>query len=232
MYVKLFGSILDSSIWSADPNTRLLWITMLAMADEFGIVYASVDGLAHRARISEDDCIKAVAILEGPDKHSRDGTSGERIRRLTGGWELLNYQHYREMRTREQVAASVRKQRSRSKNRDTSRKTVTRHVVTTEAEAVSRSRKQRGKQLPTPTASSTNGTPTLTPAQYAILRLREAVWQAGTDGRLDIRWPNVPDEIRDRARRAWLASGWNVAEFHEGKDFGNSKRFCAAFDLP
>ena len=40
-YTKLFNSILASTIWRADDKTRIVWITLLAMADKHGIVEAS-----------------------------------------------------------------------------------------------------------------------------------------------------------------------------------------------
>lgn len=119
VYVKLFGSILDSSIWSTDLATRVVWITMLTMADEYGIVYASVDGLANRARISIPECERALAVLSNGDKHSRTkndrGTAleGRRVEAVDGGWQVINYQKYRELRSRKQIADAVRQARHR-----------------------------------------------------------------------------------------------------------------------
>lgn len=107
-FVKLHGSILDSSIWSQTDTTRLVWITMLAMANENGVVEASVDGLARRAVVSIESCEGALAALLGPDPRSRDGTAGERIEKVPGGWLVLNHGNYRERRTAEQVATAKR----------------------------------------------------------------------------------------------------------------------------
>jgi hypothetical protein len=136
VYVKLFGTILDSSIWATDLATRVVWITMLAMADEFGIVSASVGGLARRACVSEKECAKALKNLLSPDPDSRTKEhDGRRIEPLEGGWRLLNYAKYRELRTRKQMADAMRQTRHRHSKRDTSRQPVTSHDVTTEAEA-------------------------------------------------------------------------------------------------
>lgn len=69
-----------------------------------------------------------------------------------------------------------------------------------------------------------------TSSLIAIVELREAVWAAGYDGRLDISWEKVKAHHRDKCKAAWLASGWTVTEFHAGKDFGNSKRFRTVYD--
>lgn len=117
MYVKLFASILDSSIWSADAPTRLLWITMLAMADENGMVYASMSGLANRARLSIPECEGALAVLAAPDPESRTPDhEGRRVERMRGGWLLLNYAAYREIRTKGQMATAARQARYRDRH--------------------------------------------------------------------------------------------------------------------
>lgn len=156
MYVKLFGSILDSSIWAADLATRVVWITMLAMADEYGIVYASVTGLARRAAVSDSACRKALKALASPDGESRTEThEGRRIEALEGGWRLLNYQKYRELRTRKQMADAIRQSRHRHKQRDESHASVTSNDVTTEAVAVA-----SDTETPSRVPRATQGKPT------------------------------------------------------------------------
>lgn len=119
MYVKLFGSILDSSIWSEDHATRLVWITMLAMADEAGTVHAALPGLAKRAGVTRDECDHAIRILSSPDKESRsEEAEGRRIEKVDGGWALINYEKYRQIRTREQLQAARRMRRYRDRQRN------------------------------------------------------------------------------------------------------------------
>lgn len=145
MYVKLFGSILDSSIWSSDLATRVVWITMLAMADEFGIVYASVTGLARRAQVSIPECRRALQILSASDEDDRSGVrGGQRIEELQGAWQLINYAKYRELRSHKQVVDAARQARNRRTDRDTSRESVTRHDVTVEAEAEAEAESEDG----------------------------------------------------------------------------------------
>jgi hypothetical protein len=101
-YVKLFGSILASTIWRESNETRLVWITMLAMADRDGIVSASVPGLAHMAQVTVPECEAALECLSSEDPYSRTKDhGGRRIAPTEGGWLILNYEHYRDMASAE-----------------------------------------------------------------------------------------------------------------------------------
>ena len=91
-YTKLFNSILASTIWREDDKTRIVWITLLAMAGRDGVADGSIPGLADLARVSVEDCEAALAKLKAPDKYSRSkGNDGRRIRDVDGGWLLLNH---------------------------------------------------------------------------------------------------------------------------------------------
>jgi hypothetical protein len=98
-YTKLFSSILDSTVWQEPDSTVRVWITMLAMCDAGGIVSAAMPGLASRARVSLEDCIKAIDTFMAPDEWSRTKDhDGRRIVAVDGGWALLNHGKYRAIR--------------------------------------------------------------------------------------------------------------------------------------
>lgn len=95
-YTKLFNSILGSSVWRTNVETKVLWITLLAMADKDGIAEASVGGLADFARLSMEQTRKALKELSSPDEDSRTKEfEGRRIEACEGGWRLLNHAKYR-----------------------------------------------------------------------------------------------------------------------------------------
>lgn len=95
-YTKLFSSILDSTVWQTPPHVRLVWITMLAMADRHGVVEASVPGLAIRAGVERRLCDEALEVLSAPDPDSRTpDADGRRIEKVDGGWRLINHGKYR-----------------------------------------------------------------------------------------------------------------------------------------
>ena len=90
MYVKLFSSILESSIWSEAPSTRLVWITMLAMANKDGFVASSTSGLARRANLGLEDVRTALQILANPDDDSGSRLDCARLRSPRMPWYSEN----------------------------------------------------------------------------------------------------------------------------------------------
>lgn len=127
-YTKLFSRILDSTIWREDDKTRLLWITMLALADQDGVVQCTVPGLADRAKVSLEACEKALERFQSPDKYSwsqEDG--GRRIRVVEGGWFLINHDKYRALLSKEdqREKTRLRVKRHRQKNKEGSNASVT-----------------------------------------------------------------------------------------------------------
>src|SRR5579864_8043177 len=101
-YTKLFNTILTSTIWEEPDHTRIVWITMLAMADQNGIVAASLPGLARLARIDRERCQDALETMLAPDQYSRSPEfEGRRIERVEGGWKLLNHAKYMRLLSKE-----------------------------------------------------------------------------------------------------------------------------------
>lgn len=128
MYVKLFDSILDSSIWAEDMATRLVWITLLAMADRDGYVRVAPTALARRANVPRHDVLEALDILSSPDPESATpDNDGRRIEETEGGYTIVNYTKYRDLRDREQQRAQTRERvrRHRARKNATQQDTVT-----------------------------------------------------------------------------------------------------------
>ena len=117
-YTKLFSSIVTSTIWSEDDKTRIVWITMLAIADKNGEVHGSVPGLARVAGVPVDACRDAIAKFLSPDLDSRTkDDEGRRIEEIDGGWSLLNHQKYREMASKDEMRESEAKRKARYRAR-------------------------------------------------------------------------------------------------------------------
>lgn len=113
-YVKLDTGILDSTLWLSDANVRVVFITMLAMAKPDGMCEATAPGIARRANLSIESVRSALAELEAPDPDSRTlEDEGRRVRRVDGGYFIINYNAYRE----KDHTAAARMQAKRDRDR-------------------------------------------------------------------------------------------------------------------
>jgi uncharacterized phage protein (TIGR02220 family) len=69
---------------------------MLAMADQTGLVPATAPGISTASFIPLETTRKSIAILESPDPDSKSmDNEGRRIKRVEGGYFILNYEKYR-----------------------------------------------------------------------------------------------------------------------------------------
>jgi hypothetical protein len=103
MFAKLFASITESSLWSEPKEVRLLFVSMLARADQAGFVEAAIPGLARLANLTIEETESALQCLMSPDKYSKNTDfEGRRIAPVDGGYLLLNYESYRSKRDEEQ----------------------------------------------------------------------------------------------------------------------------------
>ena len=112
MYVKLWCDILDSSLWlDQSAETRIVWITLLAMADADGMVRATEKAISRRAVVSQEKTSKALELFQSadPDSRNRDN-DGRRLEKVPGGYLLLRYTELAKLKTRaEQQEASRRR---------------------------------------------------------------------------------------------------------------------------
>ena len=132
-YTPLFNEIVTSSIWNEDNSVRIVWITLMALADAEGNVMASIAGFAPVARVSLPDCEKAIEILSSPDKYSRSQEKeGRRIEAIEGGWHIINHRKYREKA--KSRAAYMRRYRDEKKKSHQKEKNTTNTNTNTNSE--------------------------------------------------------------------------------------------------
>ena len=119
-YTKLFQSIITSTIWGEDDQTKIVWITLLALADKNGEVQGSLPGVARMACVSTEAVEKALSKFLSPDPYSRTTEDeGRRIEVIDGGWHILNHKKYRDMASDEdrKEKAAIRQQRFRDRKK-------------------------------------------------------------------------------------------------------------------
>jgi len=144
-YTKLFSEIITSTIWREDDKTRIVWITLLALADKYGNVNASVPGLVVLANVERKKCEGALRKLKSPDLDSRTRDyDGRRIEDIDGGWHILNYAKYRnKMRSAERTEyLRIKQAEHRAKKNKTVDVNILNHsqpIAEAEAEAIEHS---------------------------------------------------------------------------------------------
>ena len=117
-YTKLHGSIIHSTVWREAHYIRIVWVTMLAMANKDGVVEAAVPGLADVSRVTLSECVESLEKFMSPDRYSRTTDhEGRRIEKVDGGWRLLNYEKHREKLSVEDIRAKNRERQKRWRER-------------------------------------------------------------------------------------------------------------------
>lgn len=99
MFGKIFTQIFDSSL-ADNPQTRWVFMDMLVLADQNGVVDMTREAIARRTNVPIKIVRAAVKELESSDPRSRSSEfEGVRIKRLDEhrdwGWVIVNYQKYR-----------------------------------------------------------------------------------------------------------------------------------------
>ena len=131
MYNKLFSKITDSSIWTEDPETCKVWITLLAKMDQFGVAQlASIKNVSMASGVPLDKTMEAIEKFEQPDCESSDPEfEGRRIERTAGGWIILNAEKYKAIATLEEKRAKDRRSQQLFRERK-QKKTVSKKKIT------------------------------------------------------------------------------------------------------
>ena len=217
MYNKLFGKIVTSSVWLERTPTRLLWVTMLAIMDKDGFVeMASTRNLAHTARLTEDEVLEALAILENADLDSSDPENeGRRVERVPGGWIVLNAQKYSQLVTREVARERTRERVAKHRAK---RNGEVLHVTPSEVES-----------KPSAKAKSKNREVGLTTNVRPDVLTVFAHWQS-VHGHSDAKLSDKRKAIIGKALRDYSAdqlceaiSGYLLSPFHMGANDRNTR---------
>ena len=121
VFAKIFTQIFDSSI-SSDYIVRHTFMDLLVLADRDGVVDMTTDAISRRTNVPEEMIVHAIAKLAAPDAQSRSHEEdGCRLVPIDShrswGWQIVNYEHYRNLRDEEARRAYFRdaKREQRSK---------------------------------------------------------------------------------------------------------------------
>ncbi len=152
-YSKLHASLVNSSLWCEPDKVRILFITMLAIADRDGCIYGSRSGVFRQANITHDpDGDDPFEILLSPDPDSSDllrnpDNEGRRIEEIPGGFRLLNYAYYRGLRNDDD---------RREQNRVAQERYRKTHSATVSQRKPRSAKKSQGQTIPSASASDSS----------------------------------------------------------------------------
>jgi len=207
-YTKLWSEILDSTVWETSKHVRLVWITMLAMADKDGVVSASIPGLARRAIVTLEECEEALQAFQSPDRYSRTkANEGRRIEEVDGGWHLLNHRAYRDRLSKEHKREQGRKRTAKCREKQGGNSPVT---PVTNCDASNDTQKQKQKQEEKQEEKHPSGAPALPgPSKGKGTRLPKAWilpkawgdWAMSTEGLSRTETQRTADKFHDH----WLS---------------------------
>lgn len=208
-YAKVFADIVHSTVWREDVYTKVVWITMLVMADRHGLVMSSIPGLADAAKVSLEQCLSALDVLSSPDKYSRTKEyEGRRISEVDGGWLLLNFEKFRARKDDEEqrirTVERVRKHRQKLAD-DAKNEQVTKNVTVTRSNPIAE--------------ATSSASPEATPSDNTLDASRPKHEYTPV---FEIAWQHYPKRSggnsKPKAFKAWTARTKQGVKTHEMAD--------------
>lgn len=108
MYGKLFAQMFDGSLRAKGPWQAIVTFQqMIILCDKRGVIDMTPEAISARTSIPVKILNIGIQFLEQPDTESRTpDEEGRRIVRLSDerewGWRIVNYEHYRKIRSSEE----------------------------------------------------------------------------------------------------------------------------------
>lgn len=153
-------------------ETRLVWITLLAMKDKDGVIQASEVGLADRAKVTPQECREALRVLASPDPNDTSKVDqGRRIREIPGGWQIINHDLYRFSTEARRIMWRESKAAQRAKK---PKKRALSHPLPGEAAYLAAERAGASEEELSRLSAPSEAPPALTAAQVEMLARAEA----------------------------------------------------------
>lgn len=86
----MYPALIHSTVWATcSTNAKVLWVTLIGLANAKGHVDATDRALAHISGLSDSEYASAAVELQVPDKYDHDRPH---ITRTEHGWRLSQWQ--------------------------------------------------------------------------------------------------------------------------------------------
>jgi hypothetical protein len=231
MFAKVFGQIFDSSV-AEDYLVRLVFEDFLVLADKLGVVDMTPQAVSRRTNVPLEIVQRGILVLSSPDPESR--SQGEEGRRLvpidshrSWGWQIVNYEHYRNLRDEEARRAYFRDAKREQRSKKCAESPAVSNVVkdspknSTQAEAEAEAEE---KQKPT----------SVSPTPADII----SIWNEAAKGKLPQARNTFKRQavIRTRLKEpGWLPDFRAACAFIAATDWyagANDRKWVATIDYP
>lgn len=118
-FCLLWSKTLQSSLWlNGTKEDKLLWFTILMMKDKNGMVACSLLGLVDQSKLSRSECEVSLAKFLAPDKDDTSGVDeGRKLRKVQGGWQVVNHDNYRFSTEAKREFERLKKQEERARSK-------------------------------------------------------------------------------------------------------------------
>jgi hypothetical protein len=232
-YTKLDSGIIQSSLWEEDDATRIVWITLLALADANGMVRAAVPAIASLSRVSLKKCIAAIEKFKAPDPYSRTKLEeGRRVLELEdGGFFLVTHEEYRNRRDPEvrlaQVREAVARHRSKSKDSEGKLEAVIKkdynglHVITGNQGKPKQKQKQKQRIQTHPHSACAPEIPVLVPPEPPA-----TAWPTLEEAKGEASLRNIPN---DCVEKWWFSNDSRLGNDQHGQSIDRWRSSLGAY---
>lgn len=100
-WFKLNRRLFESSIWEEDVHVRIVWVTLLALAQEpanrnmgSGYIAITPGNLMRKALVTREQLDDAITRLTSPDPYSRTDPGKARLEILPNGYRIPAFELY------------------------------------------------------------------------------------------------------------------------------------------
>lgn len=154
MYGKLFAQMFDGTLGTKGPWEALVTFQQLViLADKTGAVDMTADAISRRTTVPLEIIERGLSVLALPDPDSRSpDEGGRRIVPIdpdrNWGWVVVNYGHYRKIRTEEERREYHREygRKRRAKSKQDNAVTPSQQINTASSESTNSSKQYAGSR--------------------------------------------------------------------------------------
>jgi hypothetical protein len=109
-WTPIWDMMIDSSIWQEPDHVFRVFVAMMILKSPTHVVWLDGYQIARRIHMPIEKVLDALTVLSEPDpRRPAQAHEGRRIRKVEGGWEVINGEKYQALMKHSQRQESNRK---------------------------------------------------------------------------------------------------------------------------